>query len=90
MVGELAVYSVRVFRIFTASFLLAGFNVVIGGYFTAVEKAGFEYIYDFWRIPAGFASQYTKKGGGTTQRESHSHFGGEDATDLPLGNTSQT
>lgn len=41
MVSELATYSVRVFRIFTASFLLAGFNVVIGGYFTAVEKAGF-------------------------------------------------
>ena len=41
MNSELAVYSVRVFRIFTTSFLLAGFNVVIGGYFTAVEKAGF-------------------------------------------------
>ena len=41
MGSELAVYSIRVFRIFTASFFLAGFNVVIGGYFTAVEKAGF-------------------------------------------------
>ena len=41
MNSELAEYSIRVFRIFTASFLLAGFNVVIGGYFTAVEKAGF-------------------------------------------------
>ena len=36
----LASYSVRVFRIFILSFLLAGFNIVIGGYFTAVEKAG--------------------------------------------------
>lgn len=41
MNSELAIYSVRVFRIFILSFLLAGFNVVIGGYFTAVEKAGF-------------------------------------------------
>jgi Na+-driven multidrug efflux pump len=41
MSGELAAYSIRVFRIFTASFLLAGLNVVIGGYFTSVEKAGF-------------------------------------------------
>ena len=40
MTSNLAVYSVRVFRIFILSFLLAGFNVVIGGYFTAVEKAG--------------------------------------------------
>lgn len=39
--SSLAIYSVRVFRIFILSFLLAGFNVVIGGYFTAVEKAGF-------------------------------------------------
>lgn len=39
--AELAVYSVRVFRIFILSFLLAGYNVVIGGYFTAVERAGF-------------------------------------------------
>lgn len=31
-------YSVRVFRIFTLSFLLAGYNVVIGAYFTAVER----------------------------------------------------
>lgn len=38
---ELTVYSVRVFRIFILSFLLAGFNVVIGGYFTSVERAGF-------------------------------------------------
>jgi len=38
---ELAFYSIRVFRIFTASFLLAGLNVVIGGYFTSVEEAGF-------------------------------------------------
>ena len=38
---ELAIYSVRVFRIFTSCFLLAGVNVVIGGYFTSVEKAGF-------------------------------------------------
>ncbi len=41
MTTELAIYSVRVFRIFILSFLLAGFNVVIGGYFTAVEWAGF-------------------------------------------------
>lgn len=35
---ELRVYSIKVFRIFSISFLLAGFNVVVGGYFTAVEK----------------------------------------------------
>lgn len=32
-------YSVTVFRIFTSSFLLAGFNVSVSGYFTSVEKA---------------------------------------------------
>lgn len=37
---ELAQYSVRVFRIFILSFLIAGYNVVIGGYFAAIEKAG--------------------------------------------------
>ena len=41
MNSELADYSIRVFRIFTSCFLLAGVNVVIGGYFTSVEKAGF-------------------------------------------------
>lgn len=35
---ELRVYSVNVFRIFSISFLIAGFNVVVGGYFTAVEE----------------------------------------------------
>lgn len=37
---ELAQYSVRVFRIFILSFLIAGYNVVIGGYFASIEKAG--------------------------------------------------
>ena len=32
-------YSVTVFRIFTSSFLLAGFNISVSGYFTSVEKA---------------------------------------------------
>ena len=40
MSTALASYSVRVFRIFILSFLLAGFNIIIGGYFAAVEKAG--------------------------------------------------
>lgn len=40
MTSGLAVYSVRVFRIFILSFLLAGFNIIISGYFTAIEKAG--------------------------------------------------
>lgn len=40
MTSALAAYSVRVFRIFILSFLLAGFNIVISGYFTAIEKAG--------------------------------------------------
>lgn len=35
---ELRAYSIKVFRIFSISFLLAGFNVVVGGYFTAVEN----------------------------------------------------
>lgn len=38
---ELRAYSVSVFRIFILSFLLAGVNVVGGGYFTSVEKAEF-------------------------------------------------
>ncbi len=33
-------YSAEVFRIFILSFLLAGYNVVAAGYFTAVEKSG--------------------------------------------------
>lgn len=37
-IGELYFYSVKVFRIFALSFLIAGYNIVIGGYFTAVEK----------------------------------------------------
>ena len=37
----LSVYSIKVFRIFILSFLLAGYNVVIGGYFASIEKAGF-------------------------------------------------
>ena len=49
MTSNLAVYSVRVFRIFILSFLLAGFNVVIGGYFTAVEKAGYATILSLTR-----------------------------------------
>ena len=39
--ASLIIYSVRVLRIFILSFLLAGLNVVLGGYFTSVEKAGF-------------------------------------------------
>lgn len=35
---ELRAYSVKVFRIFSISFLVAGFNVVVGGYFTSVEE----------------------------------------------------
>lgn len=36
---ELRRYSVEVFRIFAVSFLPVGFNVVLSGYFTAVERA---------------------------------------------------
>lgn len=39
--AELRAYSARVFRIFILSFLLAGYNVVAGGFFTSVERAGF-------------------------------------------------
>ena len=38
---QLIAYTVRVFRVFILSFLLVGYNVVIGGYFTSIEKAGF-------------------------------------------------
>nr|WP_317282670.1 MATE family efflux transporter [uncultured Sellimonas sp.] len=38
---ELMEYSVKVFRIFILSFLLVGYNVVVGGFFTAVEKPTF-------------------------------------------------
>ena len=34
---QLKEYSIAVLRIFSLSFLIAGFNIVIGGYFTAVE-----------------------------------------------------
>lgn len=37
---ELRAYSVKALRIFILSFLLAGYNVVAAGYFTAVEKSG--------------------------------------------------
>ncbi len=36
---ELFQYSIRVLRIFSLSFFVAGFNIVIGGYFTAIERA---------------------------------------------------
>ena len=35
---ELRAYSVHVFMIFSISYLVVGYNVVIGGYFTAVEQ----------------------------------------------------
>lgn len=35
---ELRAYSVLVFRIFSISYLFVGYNVVVGGYFTAVEQ----------------------------------------------------
>ena len=35
---ELFAYSSGVLRIFALSFLIAGYNIVIGGYFTAVEE----------------------------------------------------
>lgn len=35
---ELRVYSARALRVFSVSFLLVGFNVVAGGYFTALER----------------------------------------------------
>ena len=35
---ELYTYSAHVLRIFGLSFLIAGYNVVIGGYFTAIER----------------------------------------------------
>lgn len=37
---ELLAYSTGVFRIFILSFLIVGYNVVIAGYFTALEKSG--------------------------------------------------
>lgn len=37
---ELSAYSAGVFRIFILSFLLAGYNVVAAGFFTAIEKSG--------------------------------------------------
>lgn len=46
---ELRMYSVQVFRIFVLSFLIAGYNVVIGGYFTSVERAGFATIISLTR-----------------------------------------
>lgn len=39
--SQLKIYTVRVFRIFILSFLLAGYNIVIGGYFTSIERAGY-------------------------------------------------
>ena len=37
---ELREYSAGVFRIFSTSFLLVGYNVVLGGYFTDLERPG--------------------------------------------------
>ena len=37
--SSLAAYSIRTFRIFALSFLIAGFNIIIAGYFTAIERA---------------------------------------------------
>ncbi len=37
---ELSAYSVGVFRVFILSFLVAGYNIVFAGYFTAIEKPG--------------------------------------------------
>lgn len=36
---ELHQYSVQVLRIYSLSFLIAGYNIVISGYFTAIEQA---------------------------------------------------
>lgn len=36
---QLRLQSVQIFRIFSVSFLLVGFNVVVSGYFTSVERA---------------------------------------------------
>lgn len=36
---ELFQYSVKVLRIFSLSFFVAGFNIIVGGYFTAIERA---------------------------------------------------
>ena len=36
---ELMNYSVQVFRIFSLSYLVVGYNVVVGGFFIAIEKA---------------------------------------------------
>lgn len=35
----LRIYSVQVFRIFILSFLVAGYNIIIAGFFTAIEKS---------------------------------------------------
>ncbi|MGN1267553.1 MAG: MATE family efflux transporter [Dorea sp.] len=35
---ELTAYSMKVFRIFILSFLIVGYNIVIAGFFTAIEK----------------------------------------------------
>lgn len=37
---ELQQYSVMALSIFSLSFLIAGYNIVIGGYFTAIERPG--------------------------------------------------
>ena len=46
---ELRAYSVKVFRIFCLSFLIAGYNVIIGGYFTAVEQSAYATIISMGR-----------------------------------------
>ena len=46
---ELRAYSVKVFRIFCLSFLIAGYNVIIGGYFTAVEQSTYATIISMGR-----------------------------------------
>ena len=57
--ASLIKYSVRVFRIFILSFLIAGLNVVLGGYFTSVERAGFATMISLTRSLVALAVSYT-------------------------------
>ncbi|MDO5140434.1 MAG: MATE family efflux transporter, partial [Eubacteriales bacterium] len=37
--SELFIYSAKYFRVFQLNLLLAGFNIAVSGYYTAVERA---------------------------------------------------
>ena len=47
--GALLAYSVRALRLYSSAFLVMGFNVLLAGFFTAVERPAFSFTISFGR-----------------------------------------